>query len=154
MAWFPAPVRQVLDFERLTPEPGPDADAVAHEFVAHVSADEPGVLEVGGIATVWDLLVDGDVVRSGRSMFERHEVPIAAGDHEVRIVVHPLTELLDDPADEAPAALADHAGRGRPAALGAHPGAGPGARLLARSAGGGAVPAGHAGHRTAGPNPA
>ena len=67
-------MRTVLEFERLTPEPGPDADAVTHEFVAHCTADAPGVLEVGGIATVWDLLVDGEVVRSGRSMFERHEV--------------------------------------------------------------------------------
>ena len=53
------------------------------------------MLEVGGIATVWDLLVDGEVVRSGRSMFERHVVDIGPGEHEVRIVVHPLTELLD-----------------------------------------------------------
>jgi beta-mannosidase len=88
-------VRQVLVFERLTPEPGADADTVTHEFVARCSADEAGVLNVGGIATVWDLLVDGEVVRSGRSMFERHEVPIQAGDHEVRVVVHPLTELLE-----------------------------------------------------------
>jgi beta-mannosidase len=88
-------VRTVLEFERVTPEPGPDADAAIHEFVAHCTADAPGVLEVGGIATVWDLLVDGAVVCSGRSMFERHQVPIAAGDHEVRIVVQPLTELLD-----------------------------------------------------------
>jgi beta-mannosidase len=88
-------MRQVLEFERLTPEPGPDADAVSHEFLASVTADAPGVLEVGGIATVWDLLVDGEVVGSGRSMFERHVVDIDAGDHEVRIVVHPLTELLE-----------------------------------------------------------
>ena len=88
-------MRRALDFERLTPEPGPDADAVTHEFVAHCTADARGVLEVGGIATVWDLLVDGEVVRSGRSMFERHVVDVAAGDHEVRIVVHPLTELLE-----------------------------------------------------------
>ena len=60
------------------------------------------MLEVGGIATVWDLLVDGEVVRSGRSMFERHAVDVDAGDHEVRIVVHPLTELLDDLARPSP----------------------------------------------------
>jgi beta-mannosidase len=53
------------------------------------------VLEVDGIATVWELLVDGVVQRSGRSMFERHTVEVDAGEHEVRIVVHPLTELLD-----------------------------------------------------------
>ena len=88
-------MRQVLEFERLTPEPGPDADAVTHEFVARCTADAAGVLEVGGIATVWDLLVDGVVVRSGRSMFERHVVDIDSGDHEVRIVVHPLTEVLE-----------------------------------------------------------
>src|SRR3954452_7260114 len=88
-------MRTVLEFERLTPEPGPDADALRHEWVAHCTAAESGALEVGGIATVWDLLVDGEVVRSGRSMFERFEVPIEAGDHEVRVVVHPLTELLE-----------------------------------------------------------
>ena len=49
-------MRTVLQFERLTPEPGPDADAVRHEWVGHVTADEAGVLEVGGIATVWELL--------------------------------------------------------------------------------------------------
>src|SRR4051794_8731575 len=95
LSGFLNPVRTVLQFERLTPEPGPDADAIAHEFVAHCTADEAGVLEVGGIATVWDLLVDGAVVASGRSMFERHVVDVEAGDHEVRIVVHPLTDLLD-----------------------------------------------------------
>ncbi len=58
-------MREVLEFERLTPEPGPDADAVRHEYVARLSADVDGVLEVGGIATVWDLLVDGVVVRVG-----------------------------------------------------------------------------------------
>jgi len=88
-------VRQVLEFERLTPEPGPDADAVGHEYVARVTAESPGRLEIDGIATVWDLLVDGEVVASGRSMFERKVVDVAAGDREVRIVVHPLTELLD-----------------------------------------------------------
>jgi len=88
-------VRTTLEMERLTPEPGADADAVTHEYVARVTADADGVLEVGGIATVWDLLVDGVVVLSGRSMFARHEVPVEAGEHEVRIVVHPLTEHLD-----------------------------------------------------------
>jgi beta-mannosidase len=68
---------------------------VRHEWAAHVRAAGPGVLEVGGIATVWELLVDGLVVCSGRSMFERRTVDIEAGDHEVRIVVHPLTELLE-----------------------------------------------------------
>ena len=73
--------------------------------------------------------------RSGRSMFERHVgATIDAGDHEVRIVVHPLTELLDTLPEQAAAALAHDAGRGRPAALGAHPAARPGARLLAGSA--------------------
>ncbi|MDX6373675.1 MAG: beta-mannosidase, partial [Nocardioidaceae bacterium] len=96
LTWFPAPVRQVLDFERITPEPGADADAVAHEFLARVTADGPGVLEIGGIATVWDLLVDDAVVASGHSMFERRIVEVGPGDHEVRIVVHPLTELLDE----------------------------------------------------------
>jgi beta-mannosidase len=86
--------RQVLEFERLTPEPGPDADSQRHEWLARVTSDEDGVLEVDGIATVWDLVVDGDVVRSGRSMFERHTVPVGAGEHEVRIVVHPLTDVL------------------------------------------------------------
>jgi beta-mannosidase len=93
-------VRTVLEFERLTPEPGPDADEVTHEFVARVAleAGEPASLEIGGIATVWELLVDGVPVASGRSMFERQVVGLSVvepGDHEVRIVVHPLTELLD-----------------------------------------------------------
>ncbi|MXG88235.1 glycoside hydrolase family 2 protein [Nocardioides flavescens] len=90
--------RSVLSFTRLTPEPGPDADEVEHVFVARVEAPEDGVLEVEGIATVWDLLVDGEVAASGRSQFERHEVPVGAGAHEVRIVVHPLAPVLDETA--------------------------------------------------------
>jgi beta-mannosidase len=87
--------RQLLEFRRITPEPGPDADSVRHEFVAHCTADGPGAIELGGIATVWDVLVDGVVVASGRSAFERPVVRVGAGEHEVRVVVHPLTELLD-----------------------------------------------------------
>ncbi len=86
--------RTVLEFERLTPEPGPDADAVRHEWVARCSSSEGDVLEVGGIATVWDLLVDGQVVLSGESAFERPVVEIPPGEHEVRVVVHPLTDHL------------------------------------------------------------
>jgi beta-mannosidase len=92
-------VRQELRFERLTPEPGPDADAVRHEYVARITLDaEPARLEVDGIATVWELLVDGMPVAEGRSMFERQVVALSGlgpGEHEVRIVVHPLTEVLD-----------------------------------------------------------
>lgn len=95
-------MRQVLEFERVTPEPGPDADAVRHEWVARVEVDEPAsaVLEVGGIATVWDVLVNEAVVASGRSMFERRSVDVSGavreGTNEVRVVVHPLTELLEE----------------------------------------------------------
>jgi beta-mannosidase len=93
-------VRTVLEFERLTPEPGADADEVRHEYAARIVLhdDAPAALEVDGIATVWELLVDGMSVASGRSMFERQVVALSglgAGEHEVRIVVHPLTELLD-----------------------------------------------------------
>lgn len=86
--------RTVLAFERRTPEPGPDADSVRHEYVAHLTAEVDGVLEAGGIATVWELLVDGEVVANERSSFARTFVPVAAGEHEVRIVVHPLSDLL------------------------------------------------------------
>lgn len=94
-------MRQVLSFERTTPEPGPDADAVRHEWVAQVEVDDPAgaTLEIGGIGTVWDVLVNGTVVASGTSMFERRSVDVAAaltaGANEVRVVVHPLTDLLD-----------------------------------------------------------
>jgi beta-mannosidase len=92
-------VRTVLEFERLTPEPGPDADAVSHEYVARMTLDGgPAALEIDGIATVWELQVDGMPVTSGRSMFERQVVQLSGlgpGEHEVRIVVQPLTELLD-----------------------------------------------------------
>ena len=86
--------RQVLAFERLTPEPGPDADSVRHELVAHVTSAEGDVLEAGGIATVWELSVDGAVVAHERSAFARTVVRLAPGEHEVRIVVHPLADLL------------------------------------------------------------
>ena len=88
-------MRKPVRFERLTPEPGPDADAVSHEFLARLETDEPGVIELGGIATVWDVQLDGVVVASGRSAFERPVIRVEPGDHEVRVVVHPLTDLLD-----------------------------------------------------------
>ena len=95
-------MREVLSFERTTPEPGPDADSVSHEWVAHVDVADPtgASLEIGGIATVWDVLVNGVVVASGTSMFERRSVDVAgalvAGPNEVRVAVHPLTGLLDE----------------------------------------------------------
>ena len=93
-------MRHVLDFERTTPEPGPDADDVEHRYTASVDvADATGaVLEIGGIATVWDVLVNGTVVASGRSMFERRDVDVAlvAGGNTVEVVVHPLTPVLDE----------------------------------------------------------
>src|SRR5690242_18648494 len=96
---FLSRMRRELDFTRTSPEPGADADSVSHEFVARFSLDQPrATLEVGGIATVWELHVDGMPMASGQSMFERQVVALdglAPGDHEVRIVVHPLTELLD-----------------------------------------------------------
>jgi beta-mannosidase len=87
-------VRTELEFQRLTPEPGPDADSVRHEWVARCSSAEGDLLAIGGIATVWEVLVDGEVVLSGDSAFERPAVEIPEGEHEVRIVVHPLTDLL------------------------------------------------------------
>ena len=75
--WWVDPVREVLSFERTTAEPGPDADAVEHRFVASAEVDRQtdAVLEIGGIATVWDVLVNGEVVRSGDV---RHGIEILA----------------------------------------------------------------------------
>ncbi len=93
-------MREVLAFERTTPEPGADADEVEHRFVANATVETAtgATLEIGGIATVWDVLVNGDVVASGRSMFERRDVPVTlvAGANAVEVVVHPLTALLDE----------------------------------------------------------
>ena len=93
-------MRHVLAFERTTPEPGPDADAVEHRFVAtaDVDAATDATLEIGGVATVWDVLLNGDVVASGTSMFERRQVPVSlvAGANTVEVVVHPLTTWLDE----------------------------------------------------------
>ena len=90
----------VLEFERTTPDPGPDADGVEHRFlaIADVEAATDAVLEIGGIATVWDVLVNGAVVASGTSMFERREVGVAlvAGSNTVEVVVHPLSTWLDE----------------------------------------------------------
>jgi beta-mannosidase len=92
-------VRQLLAFDRTTPEPGADADEVGHRFVASATVDAAtgATLEIGGIATVWDVRVNGEVVASGRSMFERRETVVAlvAGENTVEVVVHPLTTLLD-----------------------------------------------------------
>lgn len=94
-------MRELLSFERTSPEPGRDADAQRHEWVARVDVADPAgaTLEIGGIATVWDVLVNGTLVASGTSMFERRLVGVAAalatGTNEVRVVVHPLTDLLD-----------------------------------------------------------
>ena len=60
-------MREVLAFERTTPEPGADADAVGHEWVARVEVPDPegATLEIGGIATVWDVLVNGTLIAHG-----------------------------------------------------------------------------------------
>ena len=92
-------MREALSFERTTAEPGPDADAVEHRFVASVEVDvaTDAVLEIGGIATVWDVVLNGAVIASGTSMFERRDVDVSlvAGANTVEVVVHPLTEVLD-----------------------------------------------------------
>ena len=97
-------MRYELGFERLTPAPGPDADAERHEFVAvadlaPADAAGPAVLEVGGVATVHDVLVNGTLVHSGTSMVDRPVVDVSAavrpGRNEIRVVVHPLAEALD-----------------------------------------------------------
>ena len=94
-----SPVRQVLEFERLTPEPGPDADAVAHEFVARCSAAEArrarGRRHRHRLGPAGRRR--GRARRAGRCS-SGTTVDVGAGEHEVRIVVHPLTELLDDAA--------------------------------------------------------
>ena len=93
-------MREVLSFERTTAEPGPDADAVEHRFAAVVDVDAAtdAVLEIGGIATIWEVLVNDAVVASGTSMFERREVDVelVAGTNTVEVVVHPLSTWLDE----------------------------------------------------------
>ena len=150
--WLTA-VRQVLEFERLTPEPGPDADAVRHEFVAQLHGRRARASSRSAASrrsgTCWSTARSsrpGGRCSSGTSVPRRRP-----GDHEVRVVVHPLTELLETlptkPRQRWRTMLVEEARLRwvRTQLLGRAPG------LLARTAGGRALPAGHPGHR---PRPA
>ncbi|WP_205474942.1 hypothetical protein [Nocardioides sp. SYSU D00038] len=91
-------MRRVLAFDG----PTTGADDAGHEQVARVDVDDPAgaALEVHGVATSYDVLVNGGVVLTGRSMFERHVVDVSGalrpGSNEVVVRVHPLTDLLGE----------------------------------------------------------
>jgi beta-mannosidase len=98
-------MRRVLAFERQGREPGPDADAVDHEYAASVTLDEDDLsgaclLEVNGIASAYDVLVNGTPVLAGSSMFERHVVDVrealVSGANTVQVRVRPLSDVLDE----------------------------------------------------------
>lgn len=97
-------MRRALRFEHTSPEPDVDADERTHEFLARVrlgpdDLDSTSPLHVGGVATAYDVLVNGAVVLGGTSMFARHVVDVGAhlgvGDNEVLVRCHPLSTLLD-----------------------------------------------------------
>lgn len=97
-------MRRLLDLRRVSPEPGPDADEVPHEWAADLWLDPadlvaPVVLEAHGVATVWSLDVNGTTVLSGTSSYAAARADVAgvcvAGRNEVRLRVRPLAEVVD-----------------------------------------------------------
>ena len=72
--------RQVLEFERARPSPArtrTPSSTGGRRTVRRSTRPPAATLEIGGIATVWDVLVNGEVVASGRSMFERRSVDVS-----------------------------------------------------------------------------
>src|SRR5204862_5081139 len=75
-------------------EPAGDVDAQEWRFRAPLPQIEPVdgeevVVCFDGLATVCDVLVDGEPVLASRSMFLRHEVPFRGG-REIAIRCRPL----------------------------------------------------------------
>ncbi|MGN6798101.1 MAG: glycosyl hydrolase 2 galactose-binding domain-containing protein, partial [Gaiellaceae bacterium] len=65
-----------------------------HWFLTTVTAPAAATLRFGGLATVCEVFVDGARVLASDSMFVRHDVPVAAGEHEVVVCARALTPLL------------------------------------------------------------
>jgi len=95
--------RRILRFTRLGPIPREHPDVVEHLFVAttelaELAHDGAALLEIGGIATVWELSVNGVVVHTSESMFARVLLDISAqllvGTNTFEIRVLPLMTAL------------------------------------------------------------
>jgi beta-mannosidase len=66
-----------------------------HWFRTTIEAvDEAAVLRLGGLASVCDVFLDGDHVLQSESMFLEHELPVAAGAHELAVCARALAPLL------------------------------------------------------------
>ncbi len=77
-----------------TPAATGSGDDVGFSCAATVDAPCEGELVFDGIATLADVLVDGEVVASSESMWVPVRVPVTAGTHAVEVVCHPLTPRL------------------------------------------------------------
>jgi beta-mannosidase len=73
---------------------GPPRRFDAEDWWWRTRVTGPGVLVLGGIATVADVLLDGAVVLRSESMFLRHRLDLPPGEHELRIHCHALDPLL------------------------------------------------------------
>ena len=69
-------------------------DDVSFRTATTLTAPSDGELAFDGLATLCDVLVDGSVVASSESMWVPVRVPVAAGEHRVEVVCHPLTPRL------------------------------------------------------------
>ena len=76
-----------------------DVDAWDWWFVTSVQVDAPGsyVLELDGVATLWDLLVDGEAVAAGSSMWQPSEIALEleAGANDLALRIAALRPVLD-----------------------------------------------------------
>ena len=94
-------MRQVLDLVRDKRDEHADDESAQWRASLDLTVDDlgPAYLHVGGVATVYDVLVNGEVVVSDTSMFARHTSEVTAllheGANEVVVRCHDLAPTLD-----------------------------------------------------------
>jgi beta-mannosidase len=83
-----------LAWESVEP-PVRGSDDADHWFRTQIDAPDPApVLVLGGLASVCDVFVDGELIGRSESMFVEREIPVAAGAHEIVICARALSPLL------------------------------------------------------------
>jgi beta-mannosidase len=108
LSWIPARVPgtvaaalQAADIA--TPEQGVALDDHDWWFRTTFAAREGDELQLGGLATIADVYIDGELMLHSESMYARHRVPLPAGARELAICCRALRPRLARAARRAPA---------------------------------------------------
>jgi beta-mannosidase len=68
-----------------------------HWFRTQFNAAEDSILTLHGLATICEVFIDGSLVVTSESMFDRHDVAVSSGRHELAICARALTAALARP---------------------------------------------------------